>query len=207
MRAKQRNIPRSASGVLLDRGRVGQRTRNGAGPGHENSRDMGAFGEVAPRNGKIAIVEALSSDRWVSDGNYGKYGGPWRRSIRSGWSFVGAPNGWPRNRRRQTSRRGPGADTRRPGDICPGSSPGSGRRPPGHPLGRARQVHLVQQTLGIRAHPLEPLVEDIGRLMHPTLLGAGARQRLLQIHPAWGPAAWPADSQIIGQVRWMARTL
>ena len=47
-------------------------------------------------------------------------GGPWRRSIRSGWSFVGAPNGKPGNRRRQTSRRGPGADTRRPWDICRG---------------------------------------------------------------------------------------
>ena len=50
-------------------------------------------------------------------------------------------------------------------------------------LSGGRQVHLVQQTLGIRAHPLGQLVEDIGRLMHPTLLGAGARQRLLQSLP------------------------
>ena len=31
---------------------------------------------------------------------------------------------------------------------------------------------------------------------------------LLQgVHPAWEPALWPDDAEVIGEVKWMARTL
>ena len=35
---------------------------------------------------------------------------------------------------------------------------------------------------------------------------SGAWQ-LLSDHPAWNPAPWPRDAQVIGEVKWMARTL
>ena len=30
---------------------------------------------------------------------------------------------------------------------------------------------------------------------------------LLSDHPAWEPAPWPADTEVVGEVKWMARTL
>ena len=33
------------------------------------------------------------------------------------------------------------------------------------------------------------------------------RWLLLSDHPAWEPAPWPADAEVLGEVKWMARTL
>ena len=33
------------------------------------------------------------------------------------------------------------------------------------------------------------------------------RWLLLSDHPAWKPAPWPADAEVLGEVKWMARTL
>ena len=46
-----------------------------------------------------------------------------------------------------------------------------------------RKVHLVEQTFGVWAHALGQFVEDVGRLVYPALLDAGAGQRLLQRLP------------------------
>ena len=36
---------------------------------------------------------------------------------------------------------------------------------------------------------------------------AAGRWLLLSDHPAWEPAPWPADAEVLGEVKWMARTL
>ena len=33
------------------------------------------------------------------------------------------------------------------------------------------------------------------------------RWLLLSDHPAWEPVPWPADAEVLGEVKWMARTL
>ena len=35
--------------------------------------------------------------------------------------------------------------------------------------------------------------------------GAG-RWRLVSDHPAWAPVPWPSGAEIVGEVRWAART-
>ena len=73
-----------------------------------------------------------------------------------------------------------------------------------------RQVHLVQQTLRVWAQTLGQLVEDVGRLVHPALLGTGAGQRLLQGLPKTqgavgdgqqGVLLQPPSFQILQQVQ------
>ncbi len=66
-------------------------------------------------------------------------------------------------------------------------------------VNRARHRRRRNRIFVLRTHD--------GLLVKRTGKNEAGEWLLVSDHPAWGSVPWPTDAEVIGEVRWMARTL